>query len=35
VVIHTGHMKMAAAEFKAKCLSVIDRVHQHGESVTI
>jgi prevent-host-death family protein len=28
-------MKMAAAEFKARCLSVLDRVHEPGESVTI
>jgi len=26
---------MAAAEFKAKCLSVLDRVRERGESVTI
>lgn len=26
---------MAAAEFKAKCLAVIDRVHSEGEPVTI
>jgi prevent-host-death family protein len=28
-------MKMGAAEFKAKCLAVIDRVHERGETVTI
>lgn len=28
-------MKLAAAEFKAKCLSILDRVHERGESVTI
>jgi prevent-host-death family protein len=28
-------MKVAAAEFKAKCLALIDRVHQRGEPVTI
>jgi prevent-host-death family protein len=28
-------MKLAAAEFKAKCLALLDRVHQHGESITI
>ena len=28
-------MKLAAAEFKAKCLSLLDRVHERGESVTI
>ena len=28
-------MKIGAAEFKAKCLAVIDRVHQRGEPVTI
>lgn len=26
---------IAAAEFKAKCLAIIDRVHDRGESVTI
>ena len=26
---------MAAAEFKAKCLALIDRVHDEGESITI
>ncbi|MBM3777461.1 MAG: type II toxin-antitoxin system prevent-host-death family antitoxin [Acidimicrobiia bacterium] len=26
---------MPAAEFKAKCLALLDRVHDHGESVTI
>ena len=26
---------IAAAEFKAKCLSIIDRVHDRGEPVTI
>jgi prevent-host-death family protein len=26
---------MPAAEFKAKCLSLLDRVHQSGESITI
>ena len=28
-------MIMAAAEFKAKCLSLLDRVHHRGESITI
>lgn len=28
-------MKMAASEFKARCLSVIDQVHEGGEPVTI
>ena len=28
-------MKMNATEFKAKCLAVIDRVHERHESVTI
>lgn len=28
-------MKMAAAEFKAKCLALLDRVHDRGEAVTI
>jgi prevent-host-death family protein len=36
LVIQTGHMKtIAAAEFKAKCLALIDRVHHEGESITI
>ncbi len=26
---------MPAAEFKAKCLSLLDRVHDRGESITI
>jgi prevent-host-death family protein len=26
---------VAAAEFKAKCLALIDRVHDEGESITI
>jgi len=26
---------VAAAEFKAKCLALIDRVHDDGESITI
>ena len=26
---------IAAAEFKAKCLAIIDRVHERGEAVTI
>ncbi|MCA1562227.1 MAG: type II toxin-antitoxin system prevent-host-death family antitoxin [Acidobacteria bacterium] len=28
-------MEIAAAEFKAKCLALIDRVHQGGEPITI
>ena len=28
-------MKLAASEFKAKCLAVLDRVRDRGESVTI
>lgn len=28
-------MKMGAAEFKAKCLALLDRVHQEGRSITI
>jgi prevent-host-death family protein len=28
-------MKMSASEFKAKCLAVIDRVHEQGEPVII
>ena len=26
---------MPAAEFKAKCLAILDRVYRHGETVTI
>ena len=33
--MYTGHMKVNATEFKAKCLSLIDRVHSKGEVVTI
>jgi prevent-host-death family protein len=28
-------MKVAAAEFKAKCLALIDRVRERGEPITI
>ena len=28
-------MNMPAAEFKAKCLALLDRVHDRGESITI
>lgn len=28
-------MKIPAAEFKARCLAILDRVHQDGETVTI
>jgi prevent-host-death family protein len=28
-------MKLPAAEFKAKCLSLLDRVHERGEAITI
>ena len=28
-------MKIAAAEFKAKCLALIDRVHADGGDITI
>jgi prevent-host-death family protein len=28
-------MKLGASEFKARCLAVLDRVHQRGEEVTI
>ena len=28
-------MNIAAAEFKAKCLALLDRVHDHGEPITI
>ena len=30
-----SHMKLAAADFKAKCLSLLDRVHERGEAITI
>jgi prevent-host-death family protein len=33
--MYTGHMNVNATEFKAKCLSLIDRVHSKGEVVTI
>ena len=33
--MHTGHMKMTATEFKAKCLKVLDQVQQSGESLEI
>lgn len=33
--MYTGHVKVSATEFKAKCLALIDRVHQKGERVTI
>jgi len=33
--MYTGHMKVNATEFKAKCLALIDRVHAKGEVVTI
>lgn len=35
VVMYDSHMKVNASEFKAKCLSLIDRVHSKGEVVTI
>jgi prevent-host-death family protein len=28
-------MKVAAAEFKAKCLAYLDDVHEHGRIITI
>jgi prevent-host-death family protein len=28
-------MKVNATDFKAKCLAILDRVHEHRESVTI
>jgi prevent-host-death family protein len=28
-------MKIAAAEFKARCLALIDRVHTDGQGITI
>ena len=31
----TGHMMITATEFKAKCLSLIDRAHRLGETITI
>lgn len=31
----TGQMKIAAAEFKARCLALIDAVHERGEPITI
>ena len=33
--MYTGQMKVNATEFKAKCLSLIDRVSSKGEVVTI
>lgn len=33
--MYTGQMKVNATVFKATCLSLIDRVHQKGETVTI
>ena len=35
MVMYTGHMKVNATEFKAKCLSLIDRAHSKGEVITI
>ena len=31
----TGHIVVTAADFKAKCLAMLDRVHQDGLEVTI
>ena len=28
-------MRIAASEFKAKCLAILDRVHERGEPITI
>jgi prevent-host-death family protein len=28
-------MNIAAAEFKAKCLALLDQVHEQGQSITI
>ena len=28
-------MRLSASEFKAKCLALLDQVHERGESVTI
>jgi prevent-host-death family protein len=33
--MHTGYMQMSATEFKAKCLKVLDQVHQTGEPLHI
>jgi prevent-host-death family protein len=33
--MYTGQMKVTATEFKATCLSLIDRVQSRGEVVTI
>ena len=33
--MYTGQMKVNATEFKAKCLSLIDRVSSKGEVITI
>jgi prevent-host-death family protein len=35
VVMYTGQMKVNVTEFKATCLSLIDRVRSKGEVVTI
>jgi prevent-host-death family protein len=35
LVINTGHMKISATEFKAKCLSLIDHVHDSGQPILI
>ncbi len=34
-VIQTGYMKISATEFKAKCLALIDQVHESGKPVLI
>src|SRR5437762_10842468 len=34
-VIQTGRMKISATEFKAKCLALIDQVHESGKPVLI
>lgn len=33
--MNTGHMKISATEFKAKCLSILDAVHEHGDVVRV
>jgi prevent-host-death family protein len=35
LVIYTGHMRINAAEFKAKCLALLDQVGERGEAITI
>ena len=35
MVRYASHMKVAAAEFKAKCLAYLDEVREHGRAITI